>query len=178
MKTTSGTGPVLSVDDRSFVERNSLKSPSATAPQVSRLELREGVKIKPGHRDRLAVVYVRQSSPQQVLDHRESRELQYKLARRAVELGWGKERVFVIDQDQAHTATSAEDRLGFQQLLAEVSLNHVGMILGIEMSRLARSNKDWHQLLELCAMFDTLLYDADGCYDPSNYNDRLLLGLK
>jgi DNA invertase Pin-like site-specific DNA recombinase len=135
-------------------------------------------KIQPQHHERLAVVYVRQSSPQQVLNHRESRELQYKLADRAVELGWNRERVVVIDDDQAQTASTMEGRFGFQHLLAEVSLNHVGLVLGMEMARLARCNKDWHQLLEVCALFDTLLYDHDGLYDASHYNDRLVLGLK
>jgi DNA invertase Pin-like site-specific DNA recombinase len=135
-------------------------------------------KIQPGHQERLAIVYVRQSSPQQVLEHRESAELQYSLAQQAVALGWPEERVLVIDEDQGQSARSAEARLGFQQLLAEVSLDHVGLVLGIEMSRLARSCKDWYQLLEVCALFRTLLFDQDGLYDPTNYNDRLLLGLK
>jgi DNA invertase Pin-like site-specific DNA recombinase len=135
-------------------------------------------KIQPQHRERLALVYVRQSSPQQVLNHRESRELQYKLADRAVDLGWSRERVVVIDDDQAQTASTMEGRFGFQHLLAEVSLNHVGLVLGMEMARLARCNKDWHQLLEVCALFDTLLFDHDGLYDASHYNDRLVLGLK
>jgi DNA invertase Pin-like site-specific DNA recombinase len=135
-------------------------------------------KIQPSHQERLAIVYVRQSSPQQVLEHRESAELQYDLARQAVALGWPQERVLVIDEDQGQSAASAEARQGFQQLLAEVSLDHVGLVLGIEMSRLARSCKDWYQLLELCALFRTLLLDQDGLYDPTNYNDRLLLGLK
>ena len=135
-------------------------------------------KIQGHHRERLAVVYVRQSSPQQVLAHRESAALQYALAHRAVALGWSEERVLVIDEDQGHSAVAVEDRLGFQRLLAEVGLNHVGLILGIEMSRLARSNKDWHQLLELCTLFRSLLADQDGLYDPGDYNDRLLLGLK
>ena len=137
-----------------------------------------GSKIHPHHLERLAVVYVRPSTPQQVLDHRESRELQYTLADRAVDLGWSRERVLVIDDDQAQTARTMEGRLGFQRLLAEVSLNHVGLVLGMEMNRLARCNKDWHQLLEVCALFDTLLFDNDGVYDASNYNDRLVLGLK
>jgi DNA invertase Pin-like site-specific DNA recombinase len=135
-------------------------------------------KIQPHHGERLAIVYVRQSSPQQVLEHRESAALQYDLVRRAVALGWPQERVVVIDEDQGQSAKWAEGRLGFQRLLAEVGLDHVGLVLGIEMSRLARSNKDWHQLLELCALFRTLLADQDGLYDPTNYNDRLLLGLK
>jgi len=135
-------------------------------------------KIQPQHWERLAIVYVRQSSPQQVLEHRESAALQYDLKRRAVALGWPPERVVVIDEDQGQSAKWVEGRLGFQRLLAEVGLDHVGLVLGIEMSRLARSNKDWHQLLELCALFRTLLADQDGLYDPTNYNDRLLLGLK
>lgn len=135
-------------------------------------------KIQPHHRERLAVVYVRQSSPRQVLEHRESTALQYNLRSRALEWGWPRERVRIIDQDQGRTGTTIEGRLGFQHLLAEVSLDHVGLILGIEMSRLARSCKDWHQLLELCSLFDTLLADQDGVYNPQNYNDRLLLGLK
>lgn len=135
-------------------------------------------KIQIFHRDRLAMVYIRQSSPQQVLEHRESTALQYALTRRAVEWGWPPEQVRVIDQDLGHSGRTIEGREGFKQLLAEVSLDHVGLVLGIEMSRLARSCKDWHQLLELCAMFGTLLADQEGLYDPRNYNDRLLLGLK
>lgn len=135
-------------------------------------------KIKPQHLERLAIVYVRQSDPQQVRQHRESADLQYKLAGSAVTLGWQDERVLVIDEDQGCTGRTVEGREGFQRLLAEVGLNHVGMVIGIEMSRLARSSKDWHQLIELCAIFDTLLADQDGLYDPTDYNDRLLLGLK
>jgi DNA invertase Pin-like site-specific DNA recombinase len=135
-------------------------------------------KIQPHHHERLAVVYVRQSSPHQVLENRESTALQYALRRRAIEWGWPAERVLVIDEDQGRSGATAEGRLGFQRLLAEVSLDHVGLVLGIEMSRLARSCKDWHQLLELCALFGTLLGDQDGLYDPRDYNDRLLLGLK
>src|SRR5512135_2390304 len=134
-------------------------------------------KLQPWHLDRLAVVYVRQSSPQQVAENRESTDRQYALAHRAVELGWPPDRVLVIDDDQGKSGTTAEGRLGFQRLLAEVGLDHVGLILGIEMSRLARSCKDWHQLIELCAIFRTLLTDPDGLYDPTDHNDRLLLGL-
>jgi len=135
-------------------------------------------KVQRHHQDRLAVVYVRQSTPQQVLEHRESAALQYNLRRRAIEWGWPQERVLVIDEDQGRSGSSAEGRLGFQRRLAEVSLDHVGLVLGVEMSRLARSCKDWHQLLELCAVFGSLLADQDGLYDPREYNDRLLLGLK
>ena len=135
-------------------------------------------KIRPRHLDRLAVVYVRQSSPHQVAENRESADLQYQLRRRAVELGWPEPRVLVIDDDQGCSGLSIDNRPGFQRLLAEVSLGHVGIVFGREMSRLARSNRDWHQLLELCALFQVLLADADGVYDPRDVNDRLLLGLK
>jgi DNA invertase Pin-like site-specific DNA recombinase len=135
-------------------------------------------KILPRHLERLAVVYVRQSTLQQVLVHQESTRLQYSLVRRAVTLGWDEARVLVIDEDLGRSGASVEGRYGFQRLVAEVGLDHVGLILGVEMSRLARSSKDWHQLLEICALFGTLLADLDGIYDPSQYNDRLLLGLK
>jgi DNA invertase Pin-like site-specific DNA recombinase len=135
-------------------------------------------KVRPYHQDRLAVVYVRQSTPQQVLEHQESTALQYNLRRRAMDWGWPAERVLIIDEDQGHSGASAADRLGFQRLLVEVGLDHVGLVLGIEMSRLARSCRDWHQLLEVCALFGVLLADTDGLYDPREYNDRLLLGLK
>jgi DNA invertase Pin-like site-specific DNA recombinase len=135
-------------------------------------------KVWPWHRDRLAVVYVRQSTVQQVLDHQESTRLQYGLVDRAQALGWAVDRVLVIDEDLGRSGTRADERAGFQRLVSEVSLDHVGLILGLEMSRLARSNKDWYQLLELCALFRTLIADLDGVYDPAQYNDRLLLGLK
>jgi DNA invertase Pin-like site-specific DNA recombinase len=135
-------------------------------------------KIRPQHVERLAVVYVRQSTMQQVLEHQESTRLQYGLVQRAVAWGWSEARVLVIDDDLGRSGTSAEGRHGFQRLVAEVGLDHVGLILGVEMSRLARSSKDWHQLLEICALFGTLIADLDGIYDPSQYNDRLLLGLK
>jgi DNA invertase Pin-like site-specific DNA recombinase len=135
-------------------------------------------KIRPWHLERWAIVYVRQSSPHQVAENRESADLQYQLRRRAVEWGWPEPRVLVIDDDQGCSGLSIDNRPGFQRLLAEISLGHVGIIFGREMSRLARSNRDWHQLLELCALFDVLLADADGVYDPRDINDRLLLGLK
>ena len=135
-------------------------------------------KIQDRHLGRLAIVYVRQSSLRQVMEHSESRERQYDLASHAVALGWSAERVVIIDEDQGRSATTADRRTGFQRLLAEVALDHVGVILGLEMSRLARSSKDWHHLLELCALFGTLLGDQDGLYNPTESNDRLLLGLK
>lgn len=135
-------------------------------------------KIAARHLDRLAVVYVRQSTAQQVLHHQESTRLQYDLVDRAVALGWPRERVLVIDDDLGRSGASAEGRPGFQRLVAEVSLDHVGLLLGVEVSRLARNCRDWHQLLEVCSVFNTLISDVDGVYDPAHFNDRLLLGLK
>src|SRR5437588_6545836 len=135
-------------------------------------------KIRGRHLDRLAIVYVRQSSPQQVADHRESADLQYQLRQRAVGLGWPDARVLVIDDDQGISGQAIDNRPGFQRLLAEISLGRVGILFGREVSRLSRSNKDWHQLLELCALFQVLIGDSDGIYDPTDYNDRMLLGLR
>lgn len=112
-------------------------------------------KILAEHFERLAIVYVRQSSPHQVMEHRESRARQYALADHARFLGWSPERVLVIDEDQGLSGKSAEDRAGFQRLLAEVTMDHVGLVLALEASRLARSSKDWHHLFELCGMFET-----------------------
>src|SRR5256884_4321919 len=147
---------------------------SAPARPWERLE----GKVQPWHRDRLAAVYVRQSTAQQVHDHQESTRLQYGLADRAATLGWAPSRVLVIDEDLGHSASGMDARPGFQRLVSEVGLDHVGIVLGIEMSRLARSGREWHQLLELCALSGTLLGDPDGIYDPADHNDRLLLGLK
>jgi DNA invertase Pin-like site-specific DNA recombinase len=155
---------------------------TAGEPRSKEFTSRPGIlrssKILELHLDRLAIVYVRQSDPQQVLNHRESRERQYALADHVVALGWPRDRVMVIDDDQGQSGRSADQRSGFQRLLAEVTMEHVGMILGIEMSRIARNNKDWHNLLEMCAIFRTILSDEDGVYDPQDTNDRLLLGLK
>jgi DNA invertase Pin-like site-specific DNA recombinase len=139
---------------------------------------RLGSKVCDRHLERLAVVYVRQSTRQQVIDHGESTRLQYGLVERAVALGWQTSRVLVIDEDLGKSGSSAAGRVGFQRLVTEITLGHVGLVLGIEMSRLARSGADWYQLLELCALSGALLADADGVYDPVDYNDRLLLGLK
>lgn len=141
-------------------------------------EPRSSPKVKAHHLDRKAVVYVRPSTPQQVLHNTESTQRQYALRQRAHDLGWSAQAVTVIDEDQGHSGASASDRPGFQSLLAQVALDQVGIVLGLEASRLARSNKDWHQLLEVCALFRTLIADQDGVYDPTDYNDRLLLGLK
>jgi DNA invertase Pin-like site-specific DNA recombinase len=139
---------------------------------------RLGSKIADRHLARLAVVYVRQSTRQQVADHSESTRLQYGLVQRAVGLGWPTSRVLVIDEDLGKSGASAAGRVGFGRLVTEITMGHVGLVLGIEMSRLARSGADWYQLLELCALAGALLADADGVYDPVDYNDRLLLGLK
>jgi DNA invertase Pin-like site-specific DNA recombinase len=149
---------------------------TAVAPGT-RIEDRP-TKIGDRHLERLAVVYIRQSSLQQVQHNQESTRLQYSLEAMAHELGWEAGRILVLDEDLGTSGAAAAGRHDFQRLLAEVALDHVGLILGVEMSRLARSNKDWHQLLELCARFGTLIADLDGLYDPSRYNDRLLLGLK
>lgn len=151
---------------------------ATSVPTVARPWERRTEKVQPWHWDRVALVYVRQSTPQQVHDHQESTRLQYGLTGRAQALGWAEARVVVIDDDLGKSGSSADGRPGFQRLVTEVSLDHVGIILGVEMSRLARSGKDWHQLLELCALFRTLIADLDGVYDPAEYNDRLLLGLK
>ncbi len=140
--------------------------------------LRPPAKIRDRHWARLAIFYVRQSSPHQVLENRESRERQYGLAGLAAQLGWPTDRVLVIDEDQGLSGRSSHNRDGFQRLLTEVTLGHVGLVLGLELSRLARSCKDWHHLVEVCAVFDTLLYDQDGIYDANDSNDRLLLGMK
>ncbi len=139
---------------------------------------RSGSKVSDRQLTRLAVVYVRQSSMQQVADHQESTRLQYALVDRAASLGWPASRVVVIDEDLGRSGASAVGRSGFQRLVTEIGLDHVGLVLGIEMSRLARSGKDWYQLLELCALSGALLADTDGVYDPAEHNDRLLLGLK
>jgi DNA invertase Pin-like site-specific DNA recombinase len=135
-------------------------------------------KVRPEHLDRAAAVYVRQSTRHQVLEHTESTRLQYALAERAVALGWARSQVVVIDDDLGVSAATADSRKGFARLVTEVTMGRVGVVLGIEMSRLARSGRDWHQLLELCSLSGVLLADPDGVYDPSFYNDRLLLGLK
>jgi DNA invertase Pin-like site-specific DNA recombinase len=135
-------------------------------------------KIHAYHHDRLAIVYIRQSTLQQVERHSESTKLQYNLVERAYDLGWSADKVLIIDDDLGQSGSTAEGRPGFQRLVAEVGLDHVGIVLGIEISRLARSCKDWYQLLEVCALFRTLIADNDGIYDPVSYNDRLLLGLK
>jgi DNA invertase Pin-like site-specific DNA recombinase len=135
-------------------------------------------KVQARHLKRRAYLYVRQSSLKQVLHHTESTERQYALQRRAVALGWPSDLIVVIDADLGQSGASAADRHGFQELVAEVGMGHAGIVMGLEVSRLARNNADWHRLLEICALTDTLILDEDGVYDPAHFNDRLLLGLK
>ncbi len=135
-------------------------------------------KVTVDHLKRDAYLYVRQSTPRQVLENTESTKRQYELRQRAVALGWPVERIIVIDSDLGHSATTTVDREGFQKLVAEVSLEKAGIVLGLEVSRLARNSAEWHRLLEICALTDTLILDEDGLYDPRQFNDRLVLGLK
>ncbi len=136
------------------------------------------MKVGADHLRRDAFLYVRQSSLRQVFENTESTKRQYALRERAVALGWPIERVHVIDSDLGVSGAQAHDRDGFQRLVSEVAMGHAGIVLGLEVSRLARNNADWHRLLELAAMSHTLILDEDGIYDPAHFNDRLLLGLK
>lgn len=138
----------------------------------------ERSKVTADHLRRDAYLYVRQSTLHQVADNRESTRRQYGLKERAVGLGWAQERVVVIDEDLGQSASGATERTGFERLVGEVGLGKAGLVLGLEVSRLARSSTEWHRLLEICALTDTLILDEDGLYDPGHFNDRLLLGLK
>lgn len=144
-----------------------MSNTSGTSPQ----------KVTVRHLARAAYLYVRQSTMRQVLENTESTERQYALRQRAVALGWPSESVVVIDTDLGQSGAST-DREGFQKLVAEVGMGRAGIVLGLEVSRLARNSTDWHRLLEICALTDTLILDEDGIYDPAHFNDRLLLGLK
>jgi len=135
-------------------------------------------KVTGAHLARTAYLYVRQSTLRQVLTNTESTARQYALRQKAIALGWAAEQVVTIDTDQGQSGASAADREGFQRLVAEVGMGRAGIVLGLEVSRLARNNADWHRLLEICAMSGTLICDEDGLYDPTDFNDRLLLGLK
>ena len=135
-------------------------------------------KVKLNHTRRAAFVYIRQSSPQQVEHNRESTARQYALVERACELGWSREQVLVVDEDLGLSGSGSVVRSGFARMTAEVALGHVGIVLGLEVSRLARNNADWYHLLDLCGMTDTLIGDSDGIYHPAVFNDRLILGLK
>jgi DNA invertase Pin-like site-specific DNA recombinase len=138
----------------------------------------ERAKISEQHRRRRAVVYVRQSTLAQVATNVESAARQYRLVERAVELGWSREAVAVVDEDTGRSGSSSEGRIGFKELAASVGLGEIGIVLALEVSRLARSSADWHRLLDLCALTGMLIADQDGVYSPGDFNDRLLLGLK
>ena len=135
-------------------------------------------KVTAAHLQRAAYLYIRQSTLRQVFENTESTQRQYALRRRAVTLGWPEERIVVIDHDQGQSGASTIEREGFQRLVADVGLGKAGIVMGLEVSRLARNCADWHRLLEICGLTHTLILDEDGLYDPGHFNDRLLLGLK
>src|SRR5438067_5594423 len=134
-------------------------------------------KVKATHLKRNAYLYIRQSTLRQVFENGESTKRQYALRQRAIALGWPEGRIIVIDSDLGQSGASAADREGFKRLVTEVSLGRAGIVLGLEVSRLARNSTDWHRLLEICALTEALILDEDGIYDPAHFNDRLLLGL-
>src|SRR5207245_709231 len=138
----------------------------------------DAAKVAPTHLRRAAFVYVRQSTQSQLEHNPESRERQYGLVGRALELGWNKEQVVVVDEDLGISGSGMAERSGFARMTAEVALGKVGLILGLEVSRLARNSADWYRLLDLCGVTDTLIGDGDGIYHPGGFNDRLVLGLK
>ncbi len=140
--------------------------------------MNESLKVQAHHLARDAYLYIRQSSMRQVVENIESTKRQYALRTRATALGWPDERIVVIDCDQGESGASAAWREGFRRLVTDVGLGRAGIVMGLEVSRLARNNADWHRLLEICALADTLILDEDGVYDPAHFNDRLLLGLK
>src|SRR6201996_7308318 len=140
--------------------------------------MKESLKVQPHHLERGAYLYIRQSSMRQVVENVESTRRQYALRGRATALGWRDAQIVVVDNDQGESGASAAWREGFQRLVSDVGIGRAGIVMGLEVSRLARNNADWHRLLEICAFTDTLILDEDGVYDPASFNDRLLLGLK
>lgn len=135
-------------------------------------------KVRAEHLKRSAYLYVRQSTLRQVFENNESTQRQYALKQRAIALGWQRDQIIVIDNDLGQSGACAADREGFHRLVAEVGMGRAGIVMGLEVSRLARNSSDWHRLLEICALSDTLILDEDGIYDPAHFNDRLVLGLK
>ncbi|MBW1979329.1 MAG: recombinase family protein [Deltaproteobacteria bacterium] len=135
-------------------------------------------KVTPEHLKRKAFLYVRQSTLRQVFENTESTNRQYALRDRVIGLGWPIEKIVVIDSDLGQSGASSEGRAGFKRLVSEVGMGNAGIVIGLEVSRLARNCSDWHRLLEICALSKTLILDEDGLYDPGHFNDRLLLGLK
>src|SRR5260370_19871697 len=140
--------------------------------------MKESRKVQSHDLARAAYLYIRQSSMKQVIENVESTKRQYALRARATALGWADDRIIVIDCDQGESGASAAWREGFRRLVTDVGLGRAGIVMGLEVSRLARNNADWHRLLEICALTDTLILDEDGIYDPAHFNDRLLLRLK
>src|SRR5258708_21385273 len=138
----------------------------------------DALKITSSHLARVAIVYLRQASAAQVENNRESTDRQYALVNKATDLGWVADNVMVVEGDFGLSGSGAVARSGFARLTAEVALGHVGLVLGLEVSRLARNNADWYRLIDLCGLSNTLIGDADGVYHPALFNDRLLLGLK
>src|SRR6516164_6807077 len=136
------------------------------------------LKVTQQHLERDAYLYIRQSTPRQVVENTESTQRQYALRDRAVALGWPRERIHVLDCDLGKSGSQSAGRDGFQKLVSEVALSKAGLVMGLEVSRLARNSADWHRLIELCSLAGALILDEDGIYDPANFNDRLLLGLK
>ena len=134
--------------------------------------------VTPQHLQLKAIIYIRQSSPHQILSHQESLKLQYALRQRAIDLGWANEQIEIIDSDLGTTAAAAEHRVGFKELIAPVTLGQVGIILSYDVTRLSRNCSDWYPLLDLCGYRNCLIADRDGVYDPGSANGRLLLRLK
>ena len=178
---TPATDSLVSAEPDSFAPTQSPHSGfRSNGAEVHQREntMSESLKVQPHHLERNAYLYIRQSSMRQVVENIESTQRQYALRARALALGWHDDRVVVIDSDQGESGASAAWRAGFRQLVTDVGMGRAGLVMGLEVSRLARNNADWHRLLEICALSDTLILDEDGVYDPTNFNDRLLLGLK
>jgi DNA invertase Pin-like site-specific DNA recombinase len=168
---------VVELGDATAVKRRRA-APRCDGHEPPERAMSESVKVQPHHLERGAYLYVRQSSMRQVIENVESTKRQYALRGRATALGWPDDKIIVIDCDQGESGASAAWRVGFQRLVTDVGMGHAGIVMGLEVSRLARNNADWHRLLEICALADTLILDEDGVYDPASFNDRLLLGLK
>jgi DNA invertase Pin-like site-specific DNA recombinase len=162
-------------EEASSVSQYGMEPLSTLSPSLC---MNHDSKVTADHVKRIAYLYVRQSTLRQVFENTESTHRQYDLRQRAVALGWPEERIVVIDCDQAHSGDSALQRDGFQRLVGEVGLGRAGLVMGLEVSRLARNCADWHQLMQICALTNSLILDQDGLYDPADFNDRLVLGLK
>lgn len=169
---------VVELDNTTAIQRRRSAPRSDGHDQQKEHAMNESLKVQRHHLERGAYLYIRQSSMRQVLENVESTKRQYALRARATALGWPDDKIIVIDSDQGESGASASWREGFQRLVTDVGMGRAGIVMGLEVSRLARNNADWHRLLEICALADTLILDEDGVYDPTNFNDRLLLGLK